>query len=306
MLLCVLESEGSSPGRQGFKMAVAADGSFNGTIGGGIMEHKLVEKAKQMLIDNVDKIELMRQFHDKQQGTNQSGMICSGSQLNVFIPIRSSDFLIIKTILTGVQKSIRIKPTGFELLDAELTTEIQFEFKDENDWTYIEQLNILPVIHIIGGGHVSLALSELMKYLGFYIKVYDERPGLNTMEENKFADERHVVESYDRLNEQAATSETDFVVVITFGYRTDKVALKQLINQPHAYLGLIGSDKKIVTLFDELVTEGISRDQLNKLFAPIGINIFSKTAQEIAVSIAAEIIREKNKGLPTGRRESFE
>jgi xanthine dehydrogenase accessory factor len=82
--------------------------------------------------------------------------------------------------------------------------------------------------------------------------------------------------------------------------------LKKLISQPYTYLGLIGSDKKIETLFDELIQEGMSKDQLNKIFAPVGINIFSKTSQEIAVSIAAEIIREKNKDLPTGRRGSFE
>lgn len=307
MLLYVLESEGSSPGRQGFKMAVAADGNFNGTIGGGIMEHKLVEKARQMLIDKGDSIELMWQYHDKQQSIDQSGMICSGSQLNAFVPLNPTDKQLIEYITEGLHKTIIITPKGFQLLDTIPNVSlIEFEFHDESNWVYKEQLNKKPVIHIIGGGHVSLALSELMKFLGFYVDVYDERVGLNTMDQNRFADEKHVIESYDRLSDHLKTSAEDFVVIITFGYRTDKVALKQLLGKPNAYLGLIGSDKKIETLFDELVAEGISKDQLNKIFAPVGINIFSKTAPEIAVSIAAEIIREKNKGLPTGRRDSFE
>lgn len=307
MLLYVLESEGSSPGRQGFKMAVAADGSFSGTIGGGIMEHKLVEKAKQMLVDKADRIEIMRQFHDKQQGANQSGMICSGSQLNAFIPLTRSDKVVFDYILEGLHKALRISPTGFELIEVtQGTPDIEFEFVSDKNWMYQEQLNKKPVIHIIGGGHVSLALSQLMSFLGFYVKVYDERPGLNTMDENHFADEKHVIGNYDQLNAHMFASVFDYVVIITFGYRTDKIALKQLLDKKFAYLGLIGSDKKIETLFEEFVNEGASREQLNKIFAPVGINIFSKTAPEIAVSIAAEIIREKNKELPTGRRGTLE
>src|SRR3954463_11531438 len=83
-LMYVLESEGSSPGRRGFKMAVAADGDFEGTIGGGIMEHKLVEKARAMLSERVNSISLVRQYHDKEHAKDQSGMICSGSQLIAF------------------------------------------------------------------------------------------------------------------------------------------------------------------------------------------------------------------------------
>jgi xanthine dehydrogenase accessory factor len=88
---------------------------------------------------------------------------------------------------------------------------------------------------------------------------------------------------------------------MTVGYRTDKVALKQLLGKPFFYLGLLGSDHKISQLMSELKEEGISSEVLENVHTPIGINIFSKTTKEIAVSIAAEIIREKNKGLPTGR-----
>ena len=302
MLLYVIESEGSSPGRQGFKMAVAADGTFNGTIGGGIMEHKLVEKARQMLVDSATKIEVMRQYHDKQQANDQSGMICSGSQLNAFIPLSDADKAITETITEGQQKIIQISPEGFALLDSSTQDQnVEFQFRSEADWLYCEKLNRQPVIHIVGGGHVSLALSELMNFLGFYIKVYDDRPALNTMEENRFANEKHFVEGYERLNEHLQASPGDYVVIITFGYRTDKVALKQLLGKKIAYLGLIGSDKKIETLFKELEEEGIELEKLKAVFAPVGINIFSRTAPEIAVSIAAEIIREKNKELPTGR-----
>ena len=305
MLLYVLESEGSSPGRQGFKMAIAADGHFYGTIGGGMMEHKLVEKAKEMLKENETSVSLMRQYHDKENSRNQSGMICSGSQLNVFIPLSFTDKPIIETIAQGAQQAIQLSPTGLSVHDSfPKDKRYDLQFKSEEDWLYTEKINQQPVIHIIGGGHVSLALCELMSFLGFFIKVYDDRPRLNTMQENNFANEKYFIEDYRQLDKTLHATKDDFVVIITFGYRSDKIVLKELLDKELAYIGLIGSDNKIKTLFKELEEEGISPQKWQHVFAPIGINIFSKTAAEIAVSIAAEIIREKNKELPTGRSDN--
>ena len=80
ILLYVLESRGSSPGRQGFFMAVNARNEMEGSIGGGIMEHKFVEMAKEKLRQNDDEHSLRKQIHDKRAAQNQSGMICSGEQ----------------------------------------------------------------------------------------------------------------------------------------------------------------------------------------------------------------------------------
>lgn len=78
MLLYVLESNGSSPGRQGFSMAVTAKGEMEGSIGGGIMEHKFVEMAKDKLMRDENELSVRKQIHNKQAAKNQSGMICSG------------------------------------------------------------------------------------------------------------------------------------------------------------------------------------------------------------------------------------
>lgn len=289
-LLYVLESEGSSPGRKGFKMAVAADGTFCGTIGGGIMEHKLVEKAKSMLQQKERGVLLKRQHHDKEHANNQSGMICSGSQLNVFIPLTSAEKEIIEKIIAVGVNSIQLSPKGLQLSDKGATG---LQFNSEKDWLYLEPINQQPVIHIIGGGHVALALSELMHFLGFYIKLYDDRPELNTLAANSFANEKHIM-NYDSIGKHFIDVENEYVVLMTIGYRTDKTVLKQLLKKPFFYLGLLGSQHKIETLFNELKTEGVTEELLNKVFSPIGLNINSKTAKEIAVSIAAEIIRQKN------------
>lgn len=289
-LLYVLESEGSSPGRQGFKMAVATDGTFFGTIGGGIMEHKLVEKAKSMLQQNEKVVLLMRQHHDKEHANDRSGMICSGSQLNAFIPLTSADKETVEKITATEKRSIQLSPKGLQLIEEGATG---LRYNSEQDWLYIEQVNLQPVIHIVGGGHVALALSELMHFLGFYIKLYDDRPGLNTIAANSFASEKYIV-NYENIADHLNDSADDYVVIMTIGYRTDKAVLKQLINRPFFYLGLLGSQHKIDTLFKELSDEGIPQHVLNKVFSPVGLKIESKTTMEIAVSIAAEIIKQKN------------
>lgn len=289
-LLYVLESEGSSPGRQGFKMAVATDGTFFGTIGGGIMEHKLVEKAKSMLQQNEKVVLLMRQHHDKEHANDRSGMICSGSQLNAFIPLTSADKETVEKITATEKRSIQLSPKGLQLIEEGATG---LRYNSEQDWLYIEQVNLQPVIHIVGGGHVALALSELMHFLGFYIKLYDDRPGLNTIAANSFASEKYIV-NYENIADHLNDSADDYVVIMTIGYRTDKAVLKQLINRPFFYLGLLGSQHKIDTLFKELSDEGIPQHVLNKVFSPVGLKIESKTTKEIAVSIAAEIIKQKN------------
>ena len=304
ILLYVLQSEGSSPGRQGFKMAVSADGSFCGTIGGGIMEFKLVEKAKMMLQKNETDVLLMWQYHDKQH-SEQSGMICSGNQLNAFVPLNFKQLYTIQSILESIEKNeqkiIQLSQKGIALLqDSNKENSIGFHQISENNWWFGEWTNKQPVIHIIGGGHVGLALSEMMLFLDFYVHLYDDREDLNTIKSNTFANEKHII-NYEKMGDKFINCSNDFVVVMTVGYRTDKLVLKQLINQPFKYLGMLGSANKIKQLFEELTAEGVSAEKMNKVFTPVGLNIYSKTNKEIAVSIAAEIIREKNRGLPTGR-----
>lgn len=291
MLLFVVESIGSSPGRAGFSMGVAGDESFEGTIGGGIMEYKLVEKAKSLLQQNHSTIFLQEQFHDKEHSKNQSGMICSGSQKIVFIPLFEKDLAAIQSFDNPSKKSFTITTDTFTVNDFELN---EWNYIDENNWRYSRNIIQQNVIHIIGGGHCGLALSQLMNFLGFYVHIYDDRENLNTIEQNNFANEKHLV-SYENINQSLNVSANDYVVIMTIGYRTDKIVLKQLIHNKYKYLGLLGSAEKIKTLFEELKNENITETQLQQVFSPIGIDINSKTTQEIAVSIAAEIIKIKNK-----------
>lgn len=302
VLLYVVDSQGSSPGRQGFRMAIGADGAMEGTIGGGIMEHKWVERAREMRKQGDQDVLLVRQYHDKTHGQNQSGMICSGEQMLAIVPLSAAAHATIQAILADPTGDwLQLLPSGLSLVPPPGTgPKRQFRFTHPQDWCYAEALDQRPRIHLIGGGHVSLALSEVMHRLGFYVRVYDERPGLHTLENNPFAHEKHTV-SYATIGADLQAGPQDFVVIMTFGYRPDKVVFRQLIKRNFFYLGMLGSDAKVQQLFAELEEAGMDPASWRHVHAPVGLPIYSRTAGEIAISISAEIIREKNRHLPSGR-----
>ena len=299
MLLYVLESIGSSPGRQGFFMAVNANGEMEGSIGGGIMEHKFVEMAKERLKGQSDKEqEIRKQFHDKSAAKNQSGMICSGEQTILLYRVKPTDALTVQNIINSLEQNkngtMYLFPSGINFTDSVPIKDFHFSMRSEEDWEYIEKTGYKNHLFIIGGGHCALAFSKLMRSMDFYIQLYDERKELKTMVENDFVHEKHFVNDYFELNALIPSGHNHYVVIMTLGYRTDDTALRSLLGKEFNYFGLLGSAYKIQKMFAEYRKQGISEKMLEKVHAPIGHTIRSQTPEEIAVSIAAEIIQIKN------------
>ncbi|HSN60680.1 MAG TPA: XdhC family protein [Ferruginibacter sp.] len=298
ILLYVLHSEGSSPGRQGFKMAVAGDNHFCGSIGGGIMEYKFVEMAKAKLAEEAGTADIYRQVHDKAAGNNKSGMICSGEQTIFLYRVQPTDMEAIKALILSVEQnengSLMLSNIGIQFSTEVPAKNFLFQQIDETAFTLTEKTGFKNQLHIIGGGHCALALSKLMGSMDFYIRLYDERNGLNTMEQNIYAHEKQLVNSYTDLQTMITSGENVFVVIMTFGYRTDDLALRALMKHSFAYLGVMGSRKKMEKMFTDYRQEHITEAVLQKIKTPIGIPIKSQTPEEIAVSIAAEIIAVKN------------
>ena len=307
ILLFVVANEGSTPGRANFSMGISANGDFVGTIGGGIMEHKLVELAKDMLQKQTYQIRLIPQYHDKSHATNQSGMICSGSQTVALLPILGKDAPTIAQILENIKTQqnacVQISQTGISCLEKPTSKLHILETIEPASWQYTFLVDTRPLVHIVGAGHTGLALSQVLQFLDFKVYLYDDRPDLNTFLINTYATQKHIID-YARINEFLPTAPEDYVVIMTIGYRYDKLVLSQLLDRPLKYLGMLGSAAKIQTLKTEFLEAGIPADKLERVFTPIGINIHSKTTQEIAISIAAELIREKNKLDPSQRSYS--
>ena len=297
-LLYVLQSEGSSPGRQGFSMVVDEEGALFGSIGGGLMEHKLVEVAKAKLNEVATKPFLRRQIHRKDADRDQSGLICSGEQLVAFYFLDAQDGNWVQGLIECQQSKshgvLQLDEKGIVFKSGELLSDpFICTVKSESAWALREQIGFKNTVYILGGGHVGQALSEIMNNIGFYVEQFDDRADLNTMVNNEFAHRRHVID-YDAIDEHIPEGECTYICVVSFGYRTDKAILKKLIGKRYKYLGMMGSEEKVKRLYAELIAEGISREDLARVHSPIGIPILSKTPMEIAVSIAGQIIKVKN------------
>ncbi|MCB0502123.1 MAG: XdhC family protein [Bacteroidetes bacterium] len=298
IMMYVIHSEGSSPGRLGFKMGVSSSGKLFGSIGGGFMEHKLVEWCKQELLKRDFEPFFKRQIHQASVPKDKSGMICSGEQTIAFYKLNERHLPLIQTI----QQAISNHQYGvLELDDKDIqfhlaaTQKLKFESAiHEDNWFVKEDIGKMPELHIVGGGHVGLALSKFAKALGFRITVYDDRNNLNTMDSNHFG-KTIMVSDYEKIADYISAGVDKYVVLMSFGYRTDKVVLKQLIHHQFKYLGMMGSKEKVKQLFKELLKEGIDQSLINKVHSPIGIPIKSQTPEEIAISILAEMIAVKNK-----------
>ena len=148
-------------------------------------------------------------------------------------------------------------------------------------------------LYVFGGGHVGLALSKIFSNLNFKTVLFDNRSELNTFNENRFANEKHIVD-YRSVADLVPEGFNVYVVIVTFAHKSDEQVLEQMLPKNVKYLGAMGSDKKIKTIFDHLTEKGYTKEQLSKVHAPIGLPINSETPAEIAISIAAEIIAVKN------------
>ncbi|MBN8589407.1 MAG: XdhC family protein [Rhodothermia bacterium] len=292
-LLVVVQSLGSSPGRVGFKMAVTDDDLW-GSIGGGLMEMNMVTAVRaQKESDGV--VKLRRQVHRK-NAPEASGMICSGEQTIVSLPLLYKDLGAIIKIANGVKNrcgGLSVRPTGLHFLEESPTSTHDFS-QEGRDFTYTENLDQRPLLLLIGGGHCGLALSELMSRLGFFVHLFDNRPDLNTIAENHFADQITIAD-YNAIAQYLPECDQAYVVVMTFGFATDELVMRQLLGRKFAYFGVLGSATKMKTLLQKLKKDGFSPKMLSEIRTPIGLPIHSKTPMEIAVSIAAEIIQTKNR-----------
>ncbi len=298
-LLTVIENFGSSPGRKGFKMLVADDGFIYGSVGGGVMEFTLVEEVKELLQKENQPIFFKKQIHQG-NGKDKSGMICSGEQTVVFHPLQTTDIQLVENILNCIynneSQTLYFTPNGIQLSKNTCTNKYETQIESENEWIFKEHIGFKETLYIVGGGHVGLAVSKLFRFLNFTVVVFDNRDHLNTLESNTFAHQKHVIE-YTKIADFIKKGNDSYVAIMTNKYTDDKLVLSQLLRNNYAYVGVLGSKAKLKIMWEVLLKEGFKQEELDAVFAPIGIHIKSETPEEIAISIAAEIIQTKNKAL---------
>ena len=155
---------------------------------------------------------------------------------------------------------------------------------------FIEPILPSPTLYILGGGHVSQSVAKIGKLLGFKIAVIDDRAEFANPQRFPEA-ELILAEDFRQAFSKLKIDKSSYIVIVTRNHQNDELVLELALATPAKYLGMIGSKTKNEAIFSHLLAKGISPELLDKVHAPIGLQIYAQTVEEIAVSILAEIIK---------------
>ena len=154
---------------------------------------------------------------------------------------------------------------------------------------YLEPILPVQTLYLFGAGHVSVNVYRVARMAGFEVVVVDDRESYANRE--RFPEARDVYAGdFEQLMSQLAPNHSSYLVIVTRGHRDDMRVLRWAVEAPAKYIGMIGSERKIIAIYRQLEKEGISAEKLARVYAPIGIDIGAITPEEIAVAIVAEMI----------------
>lgn len=234
VLCMVVEESGSTPRSTGSSMLVFPGGAIEGTVGGGVTEHRVIEKALELL----------------KKGTGS---------------------LVYRETLSATDAALEGAACGGSM------------------GIYLEVVGRRRELVIFGGGHVGKAIARLGDMTGFAVTVWDER--------EEFANPEHIPWgktlccSLEELPGRMPVFHGDtYAVIVTRGHALDADVVKLLEGREAAYVGMIGSRRKIAFVRERLLGQGVSPEFLDGIFQPVGLPIGAETPEEIAVSVMAEIV----------------
>ena len=248
----VVATKGSAPRKRDAVLLMNFEGKTWGTVGGGLLEAETEKHCREQL-ETKEKIRLYEfTLDEKAKGEGALEMGCGGDAT------------------------------------------IQIEYVDpDNPGTFVEDFKSTSQAFIFGGGHVALALDPVLRHVDFETTIIDDREEYANPERFPDAVRTIVCDSFDNCFDEIKDQldEDSFLIIVTRGHKGDLQVLRQALRVPHAYIGMIGSRRKNALLFEQLLKEGFSQEELDKVCAPIGLDIKSETPEEIGVSIVAEIIK---------------
>ncbi len=333
----VIRTKGSTPQKPGAKLLVRKDGSGVGTLGGGCVEGDIWFAAKELMKRGGEAQH--REYQLNEDLAAQDGLVCGGTMYFLIDPIyQPQDYLPYASEIDAAYRGGRpvalaslIKPgegdealigaklfirengategtLGNTALDADAVKRAgQLMVHGKNEYVtaqsgaefFIEAYTTPPQLVLCGGGHVSRAIAPLAKSLGFLVYVTDDREEFANKERFPMAEATIAKKPEDAFPELPINPNT-FIVVATRGHRYDNVALAAAARTSASYVGLLGSKRKIILIYEDLARTGLPIERVKQIRAPIGLDIHARTPEEIAVSIMAEILmfRLGGTGLP--------
>ncbi len=322
VVVSVLAVRGSAPRHVGAYMAVRADGRFSGTVGGGQGERAALEAAAAAFASKRSSLLDVRMLGDRAEGED---MICggvssmlveyaSGPDLETYrkaaaLLAAGRRIVLARALSEAPDGTLRVALSAF----GEDGTPIEGStppaapgaafprgpaarsFYDESSRTYFQVEDPEEKLLILGAGHVGTTLAGFASRLGFSVTVVDERP--------EFADQSRFpagtaircggfVENIEAFPFDGATS----AVVVTPGHLKDIDCVRAVFAREFRYLGMIGSSRKTAMVLERLRADGFPSALIDRLHAPIGLDIGAETPQEISVSVLAEMISVRRGG----------
>lgn len=314
MLVTVIADVGSSPRSAGAHMLAGREGRVFGTIGGGTLEYRVLQLAGELLELQESRVKTYRLYPNDEEDL---GMICGGDVELYFQFMRGGDerlMAFMGEILAHLERdedtwlftdlsnpeswtmalyTAAAPPRGMELSGDNIKALARNRgvlVKTGGRCLYGEPINFAGKVFIFGGGHVAQALTPVLSALAFRCVIFDNRKEFASRE--LFPTAYDVVAGdYEDIYKSIETGPNDYIVIVTHAY--DLVVLRQVIARNHAYTGVIGSKGKIAAVKRLLSSGGIAGEILDRLNAPIGLPIHSETPEEIAISIAGEMIQRR-------------
>jgi xanthine dehydrogenase accessory factor len=321
-LCAILRCTGSGPRRAGAKMLVREVGGSEGTVGGGVLEVKTAGWAREVLRTGKA---VCRTFALDFQQASDEGMTCGG-EMEVLVELLDGaapavrDFFaqvarlltrgergcLITTIwwdgdmvakdsflVAGGSSVASLSRTGHALPEDLLHGPVPAtpDLIERGTVRYFVEPLAPPVtVYIFGGGHIGARLVPLCHLLGFRTVVVDDRAEFASRDRFPLAGELIAAPSFDRILDDLPIGEDSYVVIVTRGHGGDQAILRQALRRRPGYVGMIGSRRKRGLIFEQLAREGFTPDDLSRVHCPIGLPVGAETPEEIAVSIAAELI----------------
>lgn len=324
----IFDKSGSAPRSVGAKMVVRADSSIIGSIGGGRLEASAIDLAQEVISGRKT---VIKAFDLTSKDVAASDMICGGSGeiLVDFIDARDDDNLKIYqeaaeivthggkawliTILgktpeaTGIKRQqCLVKPDRTligkvtcdpylleKLIMGPAKITLHSEAFDEYRFL-VEPLRDGGTVYIFGAGHVSQKLAPLSESVGFRTVVMDDRADYANRERFPEPLETRVIDTFKKLPD-LAIDDNSYLVILTRGHLYDGHVLEQVLTSKAAYIGMIGSRNKRDLIYKEIISHGFAKEELERVFSPIGMDIGAETPEELAISIVGELVRIRSR-----------
>jgi len=318
-LATVVTRNGSAPRSAGAKMLVRADGSIAGTVGGGKLEAQVLELAAEVMKTHTARV---NEFHFTGKDASTMDMICGG-RVEVLVEWLDARALAVIALVQALQALADSHQKGWlitrlpgtpsdeghalvspeQVLAGELPEGLELKsvrisrqpalFKSRQQDCLVEPVNISGSVFIFGAGHVSRSLADFTRAVGFWTVVVDDRPEFANRQRFPCADQIVVPKNYSVSLEGLEIDQDSYVVIVTRGHLHDQTVLAQVLRTKAGYIGMIGSRRKCKLIFDDLLKNGFTPEDIQRVYAPIGLPIEAETPEEIGISITAELIKAR-------------